>query len=203
MTLTKEDVPEILRYSGFRKGMETGDVLDEKIDKAIETANLSAMPKTNWKLVDITENSDGIELTGTDTVFKGKNIRNHLKNCTQAVLMCATLGPKFDRKVKEIMLTDAAFGVLLNSAGVTLIEKVMDALQEEINEKLPEGHTGLRFSPGYGDFPLETQKDFMRLLNMERTVGIRLNEGLLMNPEKSVTAVSGIKYTYEAESYEE
>ncbi len=58
-------------------------------------------------------------------------------------------------------------------------------------EKVP--HTGIRFSPGYGDLPLETQRDFIRLLDATRKAGITLNESCLMNPLKSVTAIAGVE----------
>ena len=48
-----------------------------------------------------------------------------------------------------------------------------------------------RFSPGYGDFSLDCQKDIIRALEAEKTVGVTLTDSLLMTPSKSVTAVIG------------
>ena len=49
----------------------------------------------------------------------------------------------------------------------------------------------LHFSPGYGDVPLDLQKDFSALLQMPQTCGISLTDTLLMVPSKSVTAFIG------------
>ena len=49
-----------------------------------------------------------------------------------------------------------------------------------------------RFSPGYGDLPLEIQKDLCRMLNASRRIGLTVSESMLMVPCKSVTAVIGI-----------
>ena len=58
---------------------------------------------------------------------------------------------------------------------------------------LREGlHTKPRFSPGYGDFSLEHQRDFMRILDLENSLGLTLTGSLLLVPEKSVTAVIGL-----------
>ena len=54
------------------------------------------------------------------------------------------------------------------------------------------GQIRSRFSPGYGDFSLTYQLDFDRILNMRNTLGITLNDALLMTPSKSITAVIGI-----------
>jgi hypothetical protein len=50
-----------------------------------------------------------------------------------------------------------------------------------------------RFSPGYGDLPLELQRDIFRLLEPSRRIGVVLNDSLLMSPSKSVTAIIGIE----------
>ena len=49
-----------------------------------------------------------------------------------------------------------------------------------------------RFSPGYGDLPIEIQKDIFRALDCPRRIGLTLNENLLMSPTKSVSAIIGI-----------
>ena len=48
-----------------------------------------------------------------------------------------------------------------------------------------------RYSPGYGDMPLEEQKVFYRILEMQ-DMGITLTENCFMIPEKSVTAVAPV-----------
>ena len=45
----------------------------------------------------------------------------------------------------------------------------------------------------YGDLALDHQKDFMRILQMDK-IGISLLESLLMVPSKSVTAIIGITH---------
>jgi cobalamin-dependent methionine synthase I len=53
-------------------------------------------------------------------------------------------------------------------------------------------HTG-RFSPGYGDMPLDLQGVILELLEAGKRLGIALGESKLMSPSKSVTALIGIK----------
>ena len=50
-----------------------------------------------------------------------------------------------------------------------------------------------RFSCGYADFPLEQQTDFMRLLDMGRKLGVYIGANMLMTPQKTVTAVIGVR----------
>ena len=50
-----------------------------------------------------------------------------------------------------------------------------------------------RFSPGFGDLPLELQRQVTEALDCPRSLGITLGESLLMTPSKSVTAIIGMK----------
>ena len=52
-----------------------------------------------------------------------------------------------------------------------------------------------RYSPGYGDLALESQREFFRVLNVTKTIGVSLTEGCLMVPTKSVTAFIGMSKT--------
>ena len=83
---------------------------------------------------------------------------------------------------------------MLQAIGAERIEALCDVFCEKI--RLDAESAGLfprpRFSPGYGDFPLELQKDIFRVLDCSRKIGLTLNESLLMSPSKSVTAVIGL-----------
>lgn len=50
-----------------------------------------------------------------------------------------------------------------------------------------------RFSPGYGNLPLQIQKDIISVLDCPKQIGLTLNSSMLMSPTKSVTAITGIK----------
>lgn len=49
-----------------------------------------------------------------------------------------------------------------------------------------------RFSPGYGDYPIEMQKEYLRILDAPRKIGLTTGDSCLLVPSKSVTAVLGI-----------
>jgi cobalamin-dependent methionine synthase I len=83
----------------------------------------------------------------------------------------------------------------VQAAGAAMIEAYVNEECQEIHQQaLAQGkHDHPRFSPGYGDLPLEMQKDVMTALDCGRTVGITLTDSLLMTPSKSVTAIIGMK----------
>jgi len=50
-----------------------------------------------------------------------------------------------------------------------------------------------RFSPGYGDLPLSIQPQMISATNANKYLHISVNESLLMIPQKSITAIIGIR----------
>ena len=52
-----------------------------------------------------------------------------------------------------------------------------------------------RFSPGYGDFSLEHQKEITSILNTPKTIGLTVTDTLILAPAKSVTAIIGFSTT--------
>lgn len=95
------------------------------------------------------------------------------------------------------MREEPAVGVMADAAAVSAIESYLDDLTAEIAER-EQGRITRRFSCGYADFPLEQQTDFVRLLDMNKRLGVYLGADFLMTPQKTVTAVIGVRA--EAES---
>ena len=81
--------------------------------------------------------------------------------------------------------------MIFQAIGTERIESLCDTFCGEYSK---EKNVNLkpRFSPGYGDLSLETQKDIFIILDCPRKIGVTLNESFLMSPSKSVTAFVGI-----------
>lgn len=66
------------------------------------------------------------------------------------------------------------------------------AMRRELSSDWPDHYMTSRFSPGYGDYPVSCQKQILAYLDAQQKLGIRLTEGCMMVPCKSVTALLGI-----------
>ena len=120
--------------------------------------------------------------------------RKNLKNCTKCVCMAATLGPLPDRLIQRAKILDLSKAVVLQAVGCAMIESYVDQINERIRQDAQnQGYIcHPRYSCGYGDFDLGYQKDFIRILDMPKTIGVTLTEGNLMVPYKSITALIGL-----------
>ena len=75
----------------------------------------------------------------------------------------------------------------------TLVRMKTSVVSEvELPEKYSGKYMTFRFSPGYGDYPIEMQKEYLRILDAPRKIGLTTGDSCLLVPSKSVTAVLGI-----------
>ncbi|MBQ8768206.1 MAG: Vitamin B12 dependent methionine synthase activation subunit [Oscillospiraceae bacterium] len=125
---------------------------------------------------------------------QSRDLAKCLRGCDEVVLFAATIGIEVDRYIAKYQQISATRALLAQAYGAERIEALCDAFCKEMKVQIAaEGKFCTpRFSPGYGDLPLEAQKDIFALLDCSRKVGVGLNESLLMSPSKSVTAIFGV-----------
>ena len=127
--------------------------------------------------------------------LSSKSLSKNLSGCRQAILFAATTGAEGERLQKRTAITSPAKAVVLDAVGTAAIEGFCDALCRNWEAEFPRRFLRPRFSPGYGDLPLELQKTLLTCLDSSRKAGITLTQSLLMVPQKSVSAIVGVGTT--------
>ena len=183
------DIPkdEVLRYLGYR-GQSIDDNLKAQIENCIRAVKDCAKARLTYRVLPVRDSKiDGLELEGQD-------IRNLLEGCNLAIAMAATLGPEAEALLRRTEVTNMADAVIMDSAQSAAIENVCDNFESDI--RLEYRKQGLyltdRYSPGYGDLPLTSQKTIAELLVAEKRIGLTVTENMIMIPRKSVTCIIGI-----------
>lgn len=123
--------------------------------------------------------------------FESRALAKHLQGCGAMLVFAATVGIGIDRLIAKYTKLNTAKALAFESIGTERIESLCDAFCQEM-----EGFCGKlrpRFSPGYGDLSIETQKEIFGLLDCPKKLGLTLCDSMLMSPSKSVTAVVGIE----------
>lgn len=182
---------EAIRYLGFYKTVpdeNTQKLIDEVGDKLLSEIT----PKSVYKKYPITVSEQMVTID--NSVIHSKNLSRHLKGCKYAYLFAATLGIKADSRIRAYAATSMSRSAIAQSVSAALIETYCDEIQAIIAQaELQEGHyLKPRFSPGYGDFPIEFQKELLPRLDAAKRIGITLTDSCLMVPTKSVSAVIGV-----------
>lgn len=129
-------------------------------------------------------------LTIGETRVKSASLSKNLAGCDSVIVFAATVGVEIDRLIKKYSLLSPAKALMLQGIGAERIEALCDAFCADVTDG--RRHKP-RFSAGYGDLPIEYQREIFALLSPERHIGLTLNDSLLMSPTKSVSAVVGIK----------
>lgn len=182
---------EAFRYMGY-KGVTVPRNIEELADECEARLLAEITPKFVWRVFDIENALEGVEVKNASLVFKGKDIAEHLRGCERCVLLAATLGGGADGVIRTYEAGAMEKAVIADCLASVAIEQVCNAAEREIQAQLGGYNFTWRFSPGYGDFPLDIQGDFLKVLDAGRRIGLNVSESLILLPRKSVTAVIGI-----------
>lgn len=181
---------EALRYMGQRG--ESTPALEHMMDRCEQVLLESIDYKYVYRVFELDFTHEGVRLEGTGLVLRGNDIRSHLSGCDKAALMCVTLGQGCDRAIRKLSLSDIAEGFAADALGSAAVENVCDIAEREIRKRFPGKYFTWRFSPGYGDLPIEQQRDFLAVTDAAKRINLSLSDGGMMIPSKSVTAIIGI-----------
>ncbi len=185
------DILEAARYAG------AGRIPDEKTVKMLEALYSECGGVLNYSVcyseLPITRTDDTTQIGILKT--SSKNLSTLLSGCERATVFAATVGHGMDRLIRRASVISSAKAVLLDGIGTERVEALADAFCEEYRREACErGFTVTdRFSTGYGDLPLELQKEIFEMLDCPSLIGAALNDSLLISPAKTVSAIFGLK----------
>ena len=183
------DEKEILRYEMLPSFAPKPEELP--LQECLKAAKGAAQCRAVWRRYPLVRDGNTLDLGFAKT--DSRDLRQHLEDCDEILLFACTAGAETDRRIVRAKLLSPARGLLMHAIGAQQVEGGCDRLCGQLAEQFPDKQLTDRFSPGYGDLPLEMQKDVMTALDCGRTVGITLTDSLLMTPSKSVTAIIGMK----------
>lgn len=184
------DAKETRRYAGLNKAKD----FDEKlIEEACLEARLLAEPRGIWQMYDYDAATQTV-LADPPFTMKGKLIGKHLAKAQKVIVLSASIGDAIEEHVTKYFADGRyAYSVILDAAATAAVEQVADAMEKAIEPKVAkEGYTmRWRFSPGYGDWPLDQQPEMVRLAESEK-IGVHLSDASMLVPRKSITAIIGL-----------
>ena len=182
------DRREILRYAkvGGADGLSEElleSCLDEIKGKADYRVCFAEFP------IYLSENGVNLGFAKTDSCSLCKN----LAGCSSVIIFCATVGIEIDRLIARYSKIQPSRSVMLQAIGTERVEALCDVFCAELSAEREGSKLHSRFSPGYGDLPLDVQRNLFDVLECGKRIGVNLGENLFMTPTKSVTAIIGVE----------
>ena len=144
---------------------------------------------TWWKKISIEEFAEAFH----PFYQSSQAVQKLLQNSTNVYLLAVSIGSYIEDLAREFMKNKQPFnGYILDRMGSYLVKIEIEKLDRSISSEAKSlGYTSTkRFSPGYGDFPLEAPQVFVELIK-SAIPWIKLAANGQIIPEKTVTALKG------------
>ena len=176
---------EALRYAGV-KG-EADENLLKLYDKAYSLMKDCVKPKAVYKCVDVDYSDNGVYLDSD--IIESSGLKTFLKGAKRCALLAATAGLEADRLIPRYSMVEPSLALMIDAIAGATVEALCNKLCAGCFETEPQR----RFSPGYGDFPLDYQRKIVETLSAPLNIGVNLTSSVMLTPTKSVTAVVPLK----------
>jgi hypothetical protein len=160
---------------------------EQRLLSLIEAAQSVMAAKAVYKVSYIDAKAEDSVIIG-GALFKSKVLRKHLDKVERVFPYVVTIGEGMEDLEKTS--GDALEKYYLDVIGNAAVVKARDHLKSRLANRYGLG--GLSYlGPGQlKDWPLEEQKPLFSLLgDVERAVGVTLNDSLLMIPRKSLSGI--------------
>lgn len=179
---------EALRYMGYHGTPDAAfTALVDDCEKALQKA---AQPRVIYRVLPLSE--DRTCLSAGTLPLPGTDIAKHLEGCSRILLMAATLSGQADQLIHRAGISDMTRSLALDALASAGIEQICNRAELVFRGQLPGVYFTWRFSPGYGDLPLELQPQILQLLDAQKRLGLTVTAENILIPRKSVTAIIGL-----------
>jgi len=197
---------EVLRYMGYHPDSYSnrdGETffyesdISEQLAQAIADIERTSIPKYTYKVFELDRSHGSITLSGTSVSIPGRDADRLLAECSSCIIFAATVGLVCDQMIRKKQIADMASALMLDCCASSAIESICDQLNDDLEKEYSSRGLFLteRYSPGYGDMPLDLQTSLCALLQTTKLIGLSVTPGLTLTPTKSVTAIIGISET--------
>lgn len=185
------DKSEVFRFLHCKSN---DNLTNSLVNKCCEELFCIAKPRFLYRTFTINIKNNEVLIEGTTLTLCGSDIVKHLENCSSVILNVATLGESVDRKIRIESATNLEKSVILDACAGSMIESVLNVNEAKLRKTFSEQNLFItsRFSPGYGNLPIEIQGKFLDVLDAGRKIGVFATSENLLCPHKSVTSIIGV-----------
>ena len=189
-SINRQQVLHSIGYSTDCKPARIMSLINEYVDNAYHLIE----PSYSCVIRDIKLVQGSHVVIEGPIIFQSEVIAQLLEQCQKAAVFLATIGNHLEEMVCRLAEDGLILqATVLDAIGSVAAEEMADFVQSRVSEAARTWglYTSRRFSPGYCDWDIGQQKMVFRAVNGD-SVGVRLTEGCLMFPQKSISGIIGI-----------
>lgn len=192
MSINHLIIQEVLRYINVPY-MKAEDELKEQITAMYHKLESNIRPKHTYKLMNVEVQDDKVQFLDTTFSIKSKDLSELLRHSGRCFILAVTLGIEADHMIHTMQKMNMSDAMVLDACGSVFVEKVCDDIESIIMKTLNKDEfLTMRYSPGYGDVPIEVQSDITEILQTAKAIGLTVSKSYMLLPTKSITAFIGI-----------
>jgi len=188
--IAKQDVLHLLGYR--KRNIYITNDIETKVDKELFIGRELLRFKGVYAKYDIEVKSKRIILSNGFIIVSEK-FAKRVEGCDSVYLFVVTAGGLYTERTGQlIQQSEVSNALLADAVGSAAGEACASAANDYLISLEPDRVLTKRYSPGYGDWDVSHNRELLEMLQSEK-IGITVNSGGLMQPEKSVSAAIGVK----------
>jgi len=128
-----------------------------------------------------------------EVTFQGPLPARALAGSREVALAVCTIGASLETRTKEMFSGDPVRALALDGAGIAALRTISEHVVARVRAKASKKGwgSGMRAQPGQEGWPIEQQGVMFKALPTHE-IGVKLSDGGLMIPQKSVSLVVGL-----------
>jgi len=206
MTIRNEldiDTEQVLHHIGYDTGHTPSARIESLVKEYADNICHLIEPSYSYVIRDINSVRGSRVFIEGSVTFRSNVIARLLGQCQKVAVFVLTIGSRLGDVVRQLakdrLMVQAS---VLDTIGSDAAETLAHVVQDIIGKEAAADGLGisLRFSPGYCDWRVSQQKMVFRALS-GGTAGVRLTDGCLMVPQKSISGIIGLGPRGEVEGY--
>lgn len=179
--MIKENALKYLGYLDNQVDSNTGILLNECL-KELEQVT----PKFMYQIYTLTHHP--LTIKELNLTINYPDLIDLFDSCDRIVIIACTLGLQLDQQLRYYSKINLTKMTVMDALASSYIEIKCD----EYEAKQNFGKRTFRFCPGYGNVPLELNKNLANALNCSKHIGLTVQESNLLLPRKSMIGLIGL-----------
>jgi len=195
VSIPQKTVMRRIGYPGNIK--KPGKQIENIFNELIKESSYLINPAGSYIILKIKKHNENITIfDNSDFVIESPKVSKLLNDSVYAVVFIVTIGIGIETKVNDLSIDNQLTkAFILDAIGSETADAVADEIHYNLIKPMAEteGYTVTpRFSPGYGDWDIKVQSKIVDICK-GTSLGIKVNKYSMMIPQKSISAVFGLK----------
>ena len=184
--MNKKAILQYLNYQG-EADANTNQLIEECIHEVKEIAYFKIIHQ------EMTLTHQPLMIRELNLEIKSEDLEFYFQDCHQCLILACTLGREIDRKIRYYEHINMTKAIVFDAVSSRYLEECCDQFEKQ----LQLGPHTFRFAPGYGDLTIEYNSILGKYLQIDKKLGVYVENGGTFLPMKTMLGIVGIGKNYQ------